>query len=165
MAAGEDQSHGRAVILRSSRPCYGEGVADAGVPARERGVEVRGSSAPETAFRGNERLLRQMLMNLLDNAVRHTPGQGHVEARFAVCEGAVEIAVKDEGPGVPPEVRERIFERFFRAEADRSRPAGAGLGLAIARCIAEAHGGTLALVESGPSGSTFLARLPLERRP
>ena len=61
---------------------------------------------------------------------------------------------------MPPEDRERIFERFVRVDAARSRPGGAGLGLPIARCIAEAHGGTLALVESGPAGSTFLVRLP-----
>lgn len=140
-------------------------VRDAGVLARERGVEVRGSSAPETAFRGDERLLRQMLMNLLDNAVRHTPSGGHVETRLAARDAVVEIAVSDEGPGVPPEDRERIFERFVRVDAARSRPGGAGLGLPIARCIAEAHGGTLGLVDSGPSGSTFLARLPVERRP
>lgn len=140
-------------------------VRDAGVLARERGVEVRGSSAPETAFRGDERLLRQMLMNLLDNAVRHTPPEGHVEARLAVLDDVVEIAVTDEGPGVPPGDRDRIFERFVRVDAARSRPGGAGLGLPIARCIAEAHGGTLALEESGPSGSMFLVRLPLERRP
>jgi heavy metal sensor kinase len=140
-------------------------VRDAGVLARERGVEVRGSPAPETPFRGDERLLRQMLMNLLDNAVRHTPAQGHVETLLAARDGLVEIAVKDEGTGVPSEDRERIFERFVRVDAARSRPGGAGLGLPIARCIAEAHGGTLALVDSGPSGSTFLVRLPVARRP
>jgi heavy metal sensor kinase len=137
-----------------------ECVRDAGVLARERGVAVRGSSAPETPFRGDERLLRQMLMNLLDNAVRHTRAGGQVEARLGVFDGVVEVAVKDEGPGVPPEDRERIFERFVRADAARSRPGGAGLGLPIARCIAEAHGGTLALAENGPPGSTFLVRLP-----
>ena len=140
-------------------------VRDAGVLARERGVEVRGPVAPETPFRGDERLLRQMLMNLLDNAVRHTPPERHVEARLAARDGVVEIAVKDEGPGVPPEDRQRIFERFVRVDAARSRPGGAGLGLPIARCIAEAHGGTLALVDSGPSGSTFVVRLPLDPGP
>jgi signal transduction histidine kinase len=101
-----------------------------------------------------------MIMNLLDNAVRHTPPGGHVEARLAARDGAVEVAVKDEGPGVSPTDRERIFERFVRVDAARRRPGGAGLGLPIARCIAEAHGGTLALLDSGPSGSTFLVRLP-----
>ncbi len=142
----------------------GECVRDAGVLAGER-VGLRGASASETPFRGDERLLRQMLMNLLDNAVRHSSPGGHVETGLAVRNGAVEITVTDHGPGVPPEDRARIFERFVRLDAARGRPGGAGLGLPIARCIAEAHGGTLALVESGSPGSTFLVRLPLERRP
>ena len=137
-----------------------ECAGDAAVLARERGVVVRCSPAAETPFRGDERLLRQMLMNLLDNAVRHTPGEGHVEARLAATDEFVEITVSDEGPGVPPADRERIFERFVRVDAARSRPGGAGLGLPIARCIAEAHGGVLALAQSGPPGSTFLVRLP-----
>jgi heavy metal sensor kinase len=137
-----------------------ECVRDAGVLARERGVLARCPPAPETPFWGDERLLRQMLMNLLDNAVRHTPAEGHVEARLAAPDGVVEIAVSDEGPGVPPEDRERIFERFVRVDAARSRPGGAGLGLPIARCIAEAHGGTLTLAPSGPRGCSFLVRLP-----
>jgi signal transduction histidine kinase len=86
----------------------------------------------------------------------------------AVCltlpDGAVEIRVSDEGPGVPPAERERIFERFVRLDAARGRPGGAGLGLPIARCIAEAHGGTLVLADSGPAGSTFRVRLPVAAR-
>ena len=134
------------------------------VLARERGVEVRCVSASELPYRGDERLLRQLLMNLLDNAVQHTRRGGHVEARLDVREGVFVVAVKDEGPGVPTEDRERIFERFVRKDAARSRRGEAGLGLPIARCIAEAHGGTLALAHSGPAGSTFLARLPKEPR-
>ncbi len=140
-----------------------ECARDAGVLARQRGVEVRYAGATETPFRGDERLLRQLLMNLLDNAVRHTPTGGLVEARLAILERVVEIAVKDQGPGVAPEDRQRIFERFVRVDAARSRPGGAGLGLPIARCFAEAHGGTLALVDTGPTGCRFVVRLPLER--
>jgi heavy metal sensor kinase len=138
-----------------------ECVRDAGVIARERGVLLEGPAPAEARFRGDERLLRQMLMNLLENAVRHTPAGGRVLARLAVLDGVVEVAVRDEGPGVPVSERERIFERFVRVDAARSRPGGAGLGLPIARCLAEAHAGTLELAESGPSGSTFLVRLPL----
>jgi signal transduction histidine kinase len=137
-----------------------ECVRDAAVLACERGVEVRCANAVERPFRGDERLLRQMLMNLLDNAIRHTPREGAVEACLTGGDGVVEIAVSDGGPGVPPEDRERIFERFVRVDAARSRAGGAGLGLPIARCIAEAHWGTLSLERSGPAGSTFIARLP-----
>jgi heavy metal sensor kinase len=137
-----------------------ECVRDAGVLARERGVLVRCANGSERPFRGDERLLRQMLMNLLDNAVRHTPRDGQVEACLSASDGVVEITVSDGGRGVPLEDRERIFERFVRVDAARSRPGGAGLGLPIARCIAEAHWGTLSLARSGPDGSTFIARLP-----
>lgn len=139
-----------------------ECVRDAKLLAGERQVEVRARSAPETPARGDERLLRQMLMNLLDNAIRHTPPGGHVTAALTVNDGFHEISVSDTGSGVPLEDRDRIFERFVRLDPARSRPGGAGLGLPIARCIAEAHGGTLALEDGGPPGSTFLARLPRE---
>jgi len=137
-----------------------ECVRDAAVLARERGVRVRCANAPERPFRGDERLLRQMLMNLLDNAVRHTPRDGQVETCLSSRDGVVEIAVSDGGPGVPLEDRERIFERFVRVDGARGPLGGAGLGLPIARCIAEAHRGTLSLARSGPEGSTFVARLP-----
>jgi signal transduction histidine kinase len=91
-----------------------------------------------------------MVMNLLHNAIRHSPARGRVEASVTASNGFVEIAVVDGGPGVPEADRARIFERFVRLDAARSRPGGAGLGLPSARCIAA----------SGPSGSTFLVRLP-----
>jgi signal transduction histidine kinase len=101
-----------------------------------------------------------MLMNLLDNAIRHTPAGGQVDAAVFAAAGRVEISVLDTGGGVPAPERDRIFERFVRLDASRQRPGGAGLGLPIARCIAEAHGGTLTLAESTPAGSRFLVSLP-----
>jgi len=135
-------------------------AAQAAVLAQAGQVEVAATASPETAFHGDERLLRQMVMNLLHNAIRHSPARGRVEASVTASNGFVEIAVVDGGPGVPEADRARIFERFVRLDAARSRPGGAGLGLPIARCIAEAHGGRLTLAASGPSGSTFLVRLP-----
>jgi heavy metal sensor kinase len=148
-----------------ARPLYldeiVEGCArDARVLAGERGIEVLCPPSTEAPFDGDERLLRQMLMNLLDNAVRHTRAGGRVAVRLVAEAARFEISVRDEGPGIPPGEEERIFERFVRTEAGRGRPGGAGLGLPIARCIAEAHGGTVHLATSGPGGSTFLARLP-----
>ena len=104
--------------------------------------------------------LRQMIMNLLDNGVRHTAAGGLVRVELAASNGVVDIAVIDTGSGVPAEDHERIFQRFVRLDPARSRPGGAGLGLPIARTIAEAHGGTLILAASGPGGSRFVARLP-----
>jgi heavy metal sensor kinase len=135
-------------------------VGEAALLARESRIEVRARPAPETALRGDERLLRQMLMNLLDNAIRHTPAGGQVDAAVHAAAGHVEISVVDTGGGVPISERDRIFERFVRLDPSRQRPGGAGLGLPIARCIAEAHGGTLTLAESTPAGSRFLVSLP-----
>jgi len=98
-----------------------------------------------------------MLMNLLENAVRHTPDGTAVGVRLKRQNGRIDISVCDSGPGVPVDERERIFERFVRL--DRT-PGGAGLGLPIARWIAEAHGGSLSLAESSSSGSVFAVRLP-----
>jgi signal transduction histidine kinase len=99
-------------------------------------------------------------MNLLDNAIRHTPPGGQVDAAVHTAPGQIEISVVDTGGGVPAAEHDRIFERFVRLDPSRQRPGGAGLGLPIARCIAEAHGGTLRLAESTPAGSRFLVSLP-----
>ncbi|MEU2792330.1 HAMP domain-containing sensor histidine kinase [Streptomyces sp. NPDC007100] len=109
------------------------------------GVEVAGSRSQ----------LGRVLGNLLDNAQRHA--RGSVRASVAREGGWAVLRVEDDGPGVPPEERERIFERFVRLDDARSRDdGGAGLGLAIARDVAERHGGTLAVRE----GSVFALRLP-----
>ncbi len=113
---------------------------------------------------GDERLLRQMLMNLLDNAVRHARAGGAVRVTLSAQTDGAEIAVTDSGGGIPEAERERVFERFVRLDAQHGVSEGAGLGLPIARAIAEAHEGTLELARSGPSGSTFLIRLPGPKR-
>jgi signal transduction histidine kinase len=111
--------------------------------------------------RGDRERLRQLLLNLLSNAVKYTRAGDEVELRAAAQDGAVEVSVRDHGPGIPPEQQRVIFEKFGRVnQGGRSKP-GAGLGLFIARSIAEAHGGTLE-VESHPGeGATFTLRLPL----
>jgi signal transduction histidine kinase len=91
--------------------------------------------------------LQRVLYNLLQNAVRHTPADGSVVVRAARTPGAVEIEVADTGPGIPAGERERVFEPFTRGDASRSSD-GAGLGLAIARAIVEAHGGRIWLAEA-----------------
>jgi signal transduction histidine kinase len=101
-------------------------------------------------------------VNLVENAVKYTPRGGKVELSLTAAGGSAEVAVADTGIGVEPADAERIFEPFVRLDAARSRDTGgAGLGLAIARSIVVAHGGTLS-VESRPgSGSRFTIRLPL----
>jgi len=105
--------------------------------------------------------LERLLRNLLDNAVRHSPEGGHVRV-LAKSEGeTVHLSVMDEGPGVPLEDRERVFEPFFRAADERRRDDGSGLGLAIVREIARGHGGDVS-VEDGPDGrgALFRAKIP-----
>jgi len=137
-----------------------ECVRDVMVLAREKRIEVRGHGVQEVGFRGDERLLRQMLLNLLQNAVRYTPAGGQIDVGLKVAESWLEIEVTDTGCGIPADDRDRIFERFVRLDAARGPEGGAGLGLAIARSIAALHQGTLVLAQSGASGSTFVVRLP-----
>jgi signal transduction histidine kinase len=104
-----------------------------------------------------------MVMNLADNAVKHTPAGGTVSVSLARTAAEYTITVSDTGRGIPPEAQPLVFERFYRSDRARSRPGGsggAGLGLPIARWIAEAHGGRLELVRSDEQGSTFRATLP-----
>lgn len=122
-------------------------------------IRVSIELAGETPFVGDEHLLRQMLTNLLDNAIRHTPDQGTVTVALTRAPDHVRLVVSDTGPGIDSADAERIFDRFVRLEA-AGREAGGGLGLPIARWIAEAHGGTLVLAATGPQGSRFEVALP-----
>jgi heavy metal sensor kinase len=127
--------------------------------ASPKAVSVEWQGPADLEIEGDARWLQQMLTNLLDNAIRHTPDGGSVRVEVAPRDHAVEIAVADTGSGIPADARERVFERFVRLDDARSGP-GAGLGLPIARAVAEAHGGTLVLGRSDAGGSTFVVRLP-----
>jgi heavy metal sensor kinase len=127
--------------------------------ARERGVRLDVSSPGEVPFVGDEDLLRRMTLNLLQNAIQHTRDAGRVHATVERSAHAITIAVSDEGPGVPEADRERIFDRFVQLDPAR-RQAGAGLGLPIARWIAEAHGGRIEVRGAAGAGSTFVVLLP-----
>jgi len=129
------------------------------VLATERGVAIRAAGSPDIPFRGDEDLLRRLVLNVLQNAVQHTPTGGSVAVDIHQEPAAVRIRVTDEGPGIPAGDQQRIFDRFVQLDAAR-RGQGAGLGLPIARWIAEAHEGTLVLEHSGPEGSTFCVWLP-----
>ena len=139
-------------------------VDDCRVLAASRHVGVKSDSDGDAPFAGDEHLLRQMLMNLVDNALRHTPSGGAVGVSLHRVDGSYQLRVSDTGTGVPATDVERIFDRFVRVTAPGSE-GGGGLGLPIARWIAEAHGGTLALGPTGPRGTTFLATLPIRSPP
>jgi two-component system OmpR family sensor kinase len=133
--------------------------------ADARSVRVELSEAVEAPFEGDADLLGRLLLNLLDNAIKHSPAGGSVEVGMSRRNGHYEIDVIDEGAGIPAEAQERIFERFVRLDAARARgeqssTSGAGLGLAIARRIAEVHGGRLVLAASRPGRTDFRVTLP-----
>jgi signal transduction histidine kinase len=103
--------------------------------------------------------VRQALSILLDNAVKYTPEGGEVRVWAHESDGQVGVTVRDTGVGIPDEELPRIFERFYRTDEARTR-GGAGLGLAIARQIAEAHGGTMEVRSTPSKGSTFILQIP-----
>ena len=134
--------------------------------AEGRGVRlVQGCAAP-LWIAGDPGQLKQVLLNLLDNALRHTPEGGEVIMRGAVEGSAARLEVRDSGAGIDPRDLPHIFERFYRGDASRSRATGnSGLGLAIVRAIVEAHGGEIAVQSTPGAGACFTIRLPLVAAP
>ncbi len=133
------------------------------VVAAEREVTVHAAASDAVPYYGDESLLRQLVLNLLQNAVQHTRRGGGVSIEVQGDSRHVAIRVADGGPGIAVADQGRIFDRFVQLDPARSG-SGAGLGLPIARWIAEAHGGTLVLEASGPDGSVFCASLPPSSR-
>ena len=157
--------------------------ADAGRLAAHRRVdlaEIAGEAAAEAApLMGDRRLvvdnerplwvqgsrdeLHRMVLNLLDNAIRHTPQGSCVELELCEGRGEAIVEVADDGPGVPEAMRTQVFDRFVRGTgpADTARGTGTGLGLAIVSAVAESHGGSVEAGESKTGGALFTARIPL----
>jgi two-component system, OmpR family, sensor kinase len=105
--------------------------------------------------------LHRLTLNLIENAARHTPAGTHIRASTAVENGAAVLTVEDDGPGIPPELQPRVFDRFVRGPQTAHR--GSGLGLAIVRAVAESHGGTVALERpAGGTGARFVISIPRE---
>src|SRR5579863_3370309 len=131
--------------------------------AQAKNITLAAVTPEEMPVRGDEDLLRRMILNLLDNAIKYTPAGGNVSVTCASVPDGYELSVTDSGPGIPVEMQSRVFERFFRADRARSRTGadgGAGLGLSIARWIAEAHLGRIELVRSDATGSKFTVCIP-----
>jgi signal transduction histidine kinase len=115
---------------------------------------------------GDRQVLRQALIDLVDNAIKYTPEGGAIQVRVAESTESVTIEVIDSGPGVAPELRTRIFDRYGRGEsASAEAIGGAGLGLSISKWAVEAHGGRLTLEPSNGAGSTFRITLPRAATP
>jgi signal transduction histidine kinase len=121
-------------------------------------LELDAPDAPTITGDGDR--LAQVFANLLDNAIAHTPAGGRVTLAAHQVGNTVEVTVTDTGEGIPAEALPRIFERFYRVDQSRQHSRGAGLGLAIAREIVEAHGGTITVESVVGLGSRFTVRLP-----
>jgi two-component system OmpR family sensor kinase len=137
--------------------------------AAARDVRLEQSTPSDLLIEADEELIHRLILNLIDNALKFTPGGGRVLLEATREDGGYRLRVADSGVGIAPADQARVFERFYRV--DRARGAqvpsteaasGAGLGLPIGRWIAEAHGGSLSLEKSDPTGTIFSVRLPAE---
>jgi two-component system OmpR family sensor kinase len=194
---GQDQAEDREVVdsaLRSSRRMsrlIGDLLllarADAGRLDKHRHcdlAEIAGEAAAEAAplmgdrtlvvdndrplpIEGSPDELHRMVLNLLENAARHTPPRSRIELRLREEGEEAIVEVADDGPGIPTAMRTQVFDRFVRGEgpADTARGTGTGLGLAIVGAVAESHGGSVEATESDLGGALFRARIPRQRTP
>ena len=136
-------------------------AADAAhVLARQRGVTLEIGTFEESPIIGDRALVRQLLMQILDNAVKFTPQGGRVRVDVSASNGTSTVVVADTGIGIPASQIPHVFDRFYRAENARERAPGAGLGLSIARWIATAHGATVSLDSTPGAGTTVVLTFP-----
>jgi two-component system phosphate regulon sensor histidine kinase PhoR len=131
--------------------------------AEEKRITVESAGLSDLpSVHGDALALQQVFLNLLDNAVRYTPEDGRISIRGEVVLHQLMVSITDNGPGIPKTEQGRVFERFYRTDAARSREAGGtGLGLSIAKHLAEAHGGRIELHSEIGQGTTFTVVLPL----
>lgn len=127
----------------------------------EQGKVVDFIPAGQAWVQGDQRRLRQIFMNLLDNALKFTPADTSVRVELTPRDGSVSVAVIDKGPGIPPDDLPHIFERFYRVDKARNRSdGGSGLGLSLVKTLTEAHSGWIEVSSSSATGSTFVVSLP-----
>ena len=153
--------------LNKERVSLNDAVRDcaraAQVLAVRKGVRLKlEHDSPSIALNGDEELIRRLILNLLDNAVKYTPSGGEISLALGRQNGSAEIVVRDTGIGIPEAAQPRVFDRFYRVDKARARAmGGAGLGLSIAQWIVEAHGGAISIVSTPGKGSTFTVVLPV----
>lgn len=128
----------------------------------DRSIQVKAGTTTNSPIAADPLRLQQAVATLVDNALTHTTSE--VTLAATTSDRSTQLTVSDQGPGLPPEVAEHVFDRFFRGDGSRSRDSGgSGLGLAIAKAIAEAHDGTISLDTSLDQGSTFTIEVPTQR--
>ncbi|MEZ2391967.1 sensor histidine kinase [bacterium RCC_150] len=138
-----------------------ESVDRSQLPAESKNIKIVVGAPTEAMVFGDQDLLVTALRNLIDNAIRYSPENTRVGVGVRVKEGVVAISVTDQGEGLSPEDQERIFERFYRVDAARSRQTGGtGLGLSIVKHVVSNHGGEVTVWSQPGQGSTFTIRLP-----
>jgi heavy metal sensor kinase len=135
-------------------------VSDLAVLAEEKGQQVVVEAHGSPRGLGDRLMLRQALMNLVDNAIKFAPAATAIVIRVVESDSHAVVDVVDRGPGIPAAAREHIFDRFFRASSEPVDVAGTGLGLSIAKSAVETSGGSLTLERSDADGSTFRISLP-----
>jgi len=124
--------------------------------AEELHLSLQGRIAPHIMIEADQQLLAQIFSNLLDNELKYVPPGGRVVLTATVQRGWVEILIEDNGPGIPVEMREKIFERFARLDPSRTQPGGAGLGLSLVKAFAKLLQGDVRVAESSLGGSAFV---------
>jgi len=140
-----------------------ETVEQMGLLAEDKGLEIQCSSSENIEVAADLLRIRQILINLVDNAIKYTPEGGKIGVRVFRNNGCAIIEVADTGHGIPAEALPLIFNRFYRVDKARSRETGgSGLGLAIAKSICELHGGHISVESSVGTGSRFRVEIPLE---
>ncbi len=127
--------------------------------ARDKDIALHSELPEQMSYQGDKAQLQRLITNLLENAIKYTPEQGTVRVILEDLDHTLVIRFEDSGIGVPPSEITRIFDRFFRGDASRSE-AGTGLGLSLARAIAEAHGGSIGVESTLQEGSVFTVTLP-----
>jgi heavy metal sensor kinase len=137
---------------------------DSEMLAEQKKINVDLDAGTEIKISADTVRLRQLFLNLIDNAIKYTPEHGHILISLAQQNSVARISVKDTGIGISAEEQLKIFNRFYRTDKGRSREmGGAGLGLAIAKWIAEAHGGSISVMSEINLGSTFTVTLPIAK--
>jgi len=140
-------------------------VHDARAISPDRDIDLQVGDEPPIVA-GDDARLHQVVQNLVTNALRHTPADTSVEVRLRSDRRNAVVEVVDHGPGLDPQQRERVFERFYRVESSRTRDSGgAGLGLAIVAALVAAHGGSVDVADTPGGGATFRVTLPLAEPP
>lgn len=159
--AGEAQGEWVSVDLAALTVSTADQIA---LLAEDKRIRIRCVAGAPVAVRGDRARLKQLVVNLLDNAIKYTPERGKVTLCVTASEDRAVLEVSDSGVGISPEALPHVFERFFRADRARSRDeGGAGLGLAIVQSICTAHGGTVTVESTEKQGSRFRVELPLAR--